>query len=65
MTLNAEMSMPDPQQYPCNLYPINIVGDIVVFSIVVLKSDHSNMFFCSGNAQFTLVEKPQLEKYQF
>ena len=33
VTLHAEMSMPEPQQYPCNLYLINIVGDIVVFSI--------------------------------
>ena len=33
--------------------------------LIVLKSDHSNVFFCSGNAQFTFVGKSQLEKYQF
>ena len=52
------MTVSDLQRYPCNLYLINDVEDIVVFlDLKVLISDNYNKF----SAQITFVEEPQLK----
>ena len=54
----------DSQQCPENLYLVNNVDDIVVYSFKSVYSDTSYMFFCRRNAQVTFVEKPQLKIYK-
>ena len=66
MTFHTNMTMPDLQRYPTNLYLINNLEDIDIFlGLKMFNSDNFYMFSCSRNAQVTLVEKPQLKIISF
>ena len=55
--------MPDPQQYPLNLYLFNNVEDIVVFlALTVIEiSNDSLIVFEARNSQVTLIENHLLK----
>ena len=60
------MAMTDSQRYPCHLYLINDVEDIVGFQgLKAFNSDKSLMFSCSIYEQVTLVENPQFKIISF
>ena len=66
-TLHAKMAMlPDSERFSWNPYLFNSLEDMVVFlGLKVINSDYSYMFFCSGNAQVTFVEKPGVTVFIF
>ena len=60
------MGMLDSQWYPGNLYLINIIEDIVVFSdFRVFHTGDSYIFPCSRNAQLAFIEKIQSKIISF
>ena len=60
------MAMPDLQSFLLNHYLINNVENTAFFlGLKVLQSDNFYTFFCSINAQVTLVEKQKSKNNQF
>ena len=66
-SLQSESSVEgDSQQYPWNLYLIEIVEDIVVFlSLKVFNSDNSHTFSWYRNTQVIFAEIPHLKIISF